>query len=209
MIPSGWTSSSESALFNIAASSLTVRCHFWCLSVSFLVVLVLFAASMCYRMRDLAAELGRHVNGRATDHAQTLQSSLVKKGQETGQCRLFRGLSEADDFLILLGHQLNDLGITKVSLHCIHSNLWNLQDWDFKLDPSTHLCHWRPGNVEPCAWGQPTSWAFPAAPSSCLIQCFPPRCFLTRVLQWGQELWQECPKSPHWSCWVCFFLTEI
>ena len=78
---------------------------------------------MCYRMRDLAAELVRHVNGRATDHAQNLQSSLVKKGQETGQCWLFRGLSEADDFLILLGHQINDLGITKVSLHCIHSNL--------------------------------------------------------------------------------------
>ena len=147
MIPSGWTSSLESALYNIAASSLTVRCHFWCLSVSFLVALVLFAASMCYRMRDLAAELVRHVNGKATDHVQNLQSSLVKEVQETGQWQLFRGLSEADDFLILLSHQLNDLGITKVSLHCIHPNLWNLQNSDFKLDPSTHLCHWRPGNV--------------------------------------------------------------
>ena len=78
---------------------------------------------MCYRMRDLAADLVRHVNGKATDHVQNLQSSLVKEVQETGQCQLFRGLSEADDFLILLGHQLNDLGITKVSLHCIHPNL--------------------------------------------------------------------------------------
>ena len=83
----------------------------------------------------------------ATDHVQNLQSSLVKEVQEIGQWQLFRGLSEADDFLILLGHQLNDLGITKVSLHCIHPNLWNLQNSDFKLDPSTHLCHWRPGNV--------------------------------------------------------------
>ena len=172
MIPSGWTSSLESALYNIAASSLTVRCHFWCLSVSFLVALVLFAASMCYRMRDLAADLVRHVNGKATDHVQNLQSSLVKEVQETGQWQLFRGLSEADDFLILLGHQLNDLGITKVSLHCIHPNLWNLQD----SLPQVPIC--ATGGLEmseSCAWGQPTTWAFPAAPSSCLTQCFPPQ----------------------------------
>lgn len=142
-----WTSSLESALYNTAASSLTVRCHFWCLSVSFLVALVLFAASVCYRMRYLAAELVRHVNGRATDRLQNLLSSLMKEGQETGQCQLFRGLSEADDFLILWGHQQNDLGITKVSLYFVYPNLTNLQDSDFKLDPSTHLCHWRPGNV--------------------------------------------------------------
>lgn len=78
---------------------------------------------MCYRLRDLAAELDRHVGIRATDCANPAELSGKGRAGVLGQCQLFRGLSEVDDFLILLGHQLSDLGITKVSVYSVDPDL--------------------------------------------------------------------------------------
>lgn len=102
----------------------------WPLLVSvslFLVALVLsfeFAASMCYRLRDLAAELVRRVGVGATGSAKPPELSGEERARGLARFQLFRGLSEVDSFLILSGHQPSDLGIAKVSrLFCRPSSL--------------------------------------------------------------------------------------
>lgn len=52
---------------------------------------------MCYRQRDLAAELVRHVSVRETDCVQSLQGSLAEKGQE-----MYDYLSNSEAFLRLI-----------------------------------------------------------------------------------------------------------
>lgn len=119
----------EPTLYNIAASPVTVSGHLWCLPASFLVALALsfkFAASMCYRLKELAAELARHVGVKPQTACEPAELPGEGRAGDFRLFQLFRNRSEVDDFLIQLGHQLHDFGITEVLLNCIDTTFWNL-----------------------------------------------------------------------------------